>query len=147
MLRLQRWVEPDCPGLQGQQATLGQRPEGGEGQSRADTRRGLHQREGQGRGLEAGTCPGLQVHEGALGLEGSEGGGMGDAGRDCRAPGATVYQHGLCPHEEAATGRGQSRDGPTLSVTGSTGCCGESDGSRARAEAGARQAATAPVQA
>ena len=37
----------------------------------------------------------------------------------------------------------QSRGGPSLSLTGS---CGESDGSRYRAEAGTRQEPAAPVQ-
>lgn len=51
------------------------------------------------------------------------------------------------PGRQGPGGVEQSRESSVLRLTGSPGCCGEGDGSRARAEAGTRQEATAPVQA
>ena len=74
----------------------------------------------------------------------SEGDGLGGWGR-CRAQGHCP--HGLCPHEAGALGRGAEQGWPRPESHRVTRLCLESDGSRARAEAGTRPEATAPVQA
>lgn len=71
---------------------------------------------------------------------GSEGDGLGVGGD--AGPRGTVSADCVFMSQEPWCVE-QSRGGPSLSLTGS---CGESDGSRYRAEAGTRQEPAAPVQ-
>lgn len=113
-----------------EQVTLGQRPEGVR-REQIDTGSGFRQREGPGPRLEEEQALGSWSRKdgGAGSREEWEGDGPGWG--EMQGPGHP--QRGLCLHESGALCVEQSRGSPSLSLTGS---CGESDGSRYRAEAG-----------
>lgn len=91
----------------------------------------------------------LRVQEGARGSEESDEGWAGGGAGNCEAWASVIMDYAQVRQEHHSEWSRAGRDSSTLGLclTGSPGCCRESDRSRTGAEAGARQEATAPVQA
>lgn len=91
----------------------------------------------------------LRVQEGARGSEESDEGWAGGGAGNCEAWASVIMDCAQVRQEHRSEWSRAGRDSSALGLclTGSPGCCRESDRSRTGAEAGARQEATAPVQA